>query len=46
MKSNKSNKITIISISLKKELLEQIDNVRGLVPRSTYIVKILKDNLK
>jgi len=32
-----------ISITISKELLEKIDKKRGLIPRSTYIEKILKE---
>jgi len=32
-----------ISITINKKLLEKIDKDRGLIPRSTYIEKILKE---
>jgi metal-responsive CopG/Arc/MetJ family transcriptional regulator len=32
-----------ISISIPKELLEKIESQRNLIPRSTYIVKLLGD---
>jgi hypothetical protein len=34
-----------IGISLRKDLLNEIDQLRGLVPRSLYISKMLEWNL-
>jgi len=34
--------VTTISISIKKELLEDVGKLRGLVPRSTYICHLLR----
>jgi hypothetical protein len=33
-----------IGISFDIDILEQIDKARGDIPRSKYIVKLLKDN--
>lgn len=35
-----------ISISLDKDLVKKIDDVRQLAPRSRFIEKIVKDNLE
>ena len=35
-----------IAISLDKNLLEKIDKKRGLISRSAYINKLLKERLK
>jgi metal-responsive CopG/Arc/MetJ family transcriptional regulator len=37
---------TVIGISLPKTLFKEIDDVRGDVPRSIYIRRILEQNLK
>ena len=38
--------VKIVSISLKKEELEKIDNDRGEVPRSAYIITKINENGK
>jgi len=35
-----------ISITLEKEILQKVDNKRGLIDRSTFIENIIKENLK
>jgi hypothetical protein len=35
----------IIGISLGFEILDRLDEKRGLIPRSTYVEKILCENL-
>ena len=36
----------VFSISLQTETLEKLDNIRGLVPRSSYIANVLLNHLK
>ncbi len=35
-----------ITITLAKNTLEEVDQLRGLIPRSTYIQDVLNKNLK
>ena len=35
-----------VTITIPKMVLDKIDNIRGLVPRSTYITNSLVKNLK
>jgi len=35
----------IIGISLGQEILHRLDEKRGLIPRSTYVEKLLCENL-
>jgi len=35
-----------IGISLEPEIVEKIDRERGLIPRSRYIEKLLKEGLE
>jgi hypothetical protein len=34
-----------IAVSLPKDLIRDIDNMRGLIPHSLYIAKVLERNL-
>jgi len=34
------------SVTIKAETLEKLDRIRGLIPRSTFIEKVLSENLK
>ena len=38
-------KVKAVTISLKKDMLSDIDRRRGLIPRSIYIQKVLEGNL-
>ena len=44
MNTNKTNKI-IITLSLDKKLVEEIDKKKGLTKRSTFIEDLLKKGL-
>ena len=35
-----------IGISFDHEIIDAIDEVRGMIPRSRFIEKIIKDNLE
>jgi len=38
-------KKTIIGISLDEKILSKLDEIRGLIPRSRFVAKVLEDNL-
>lgn len=35
-----------VTLTIPDEVLQAIDNIRGLIPRSTYITKVLVENSK
>lgn len=35
-----------VGISIDTEILNKLDSVRGMIPRSRFIEKIVKDNLE
>ena len=37
---------SLTAISIEKSLLEEVDYRRGLIPRSTYISKIIDNHIK
>lgn len=36
----------IISLTISEELIRELDNKRGLIPRSTFVEELLKKSLK
>ena len=45
VRKSERKRITI-AISIDKDLIKKIDDVRQLAPRSRFIEKIVKDNLE
>lgn len=38
--------VTVISVSLPDEIADQIDNERGDISRSTFVLRLIEDGFK